>query len=127
MFARKIIQLGGSFTREVVEAEFRAVDILTRSSNKNIVKVIDHGDLELFGRCFIDMELCDLNLHTYIYEEWKPKIVQDLPYFTIQVPPRMKTGQTWNIMGDVTNGLIYIHSLGQVHRDIKPQNGKASS
>lgn len=32
----------------------------------------------------------------------------------------------WTIMRHVTSGLEYIHSLREVHRDLKPQNGMDS-
>jgi serine/threonine protein kinase len=107
-----------------VQDEFRAIDVLRNSLHKNIVEVFQHGELEYMTRYFIDMELCDLNLQAYIYGDFTPAIVQECPYFTVDLPPRMKVAQIWSMMGDVTNGLIHIHSLGQVHRDIKPQNSK---
>ena len=107
-----------------MQDEFRAIDLLRNSSHPNIVEVIEHGELEYMSRYFIDMELCDLNLQCYIYGDWNPVVLQEMPYFTGDLPPKMKAAQIWSMMRDVTNGLIHIHSLDQVHRDIKPQNSK---
>ena len=73
---------------------------------------------------FIDMELCDLNLQDYIDRNWPSAISLQMPFFTIDLPPRLKQTEIWSIMEDVTDGIEFIHSLDEVHRDIKPKNGK---
>jgi serine/threonine protein kinase len=69
------------------------------------------------------MELCDLNLETYINREWTPVIQERMPFFTFDLPPRMRLSQAWEIMECITSGLSYIHANREIHRDLKPRNG----
>lgn len=70
---------------------------------------------------FIDMELCDLNLEEYIRSPateiqgllaWGKAIVQGDAAFLI-----------WTILQQIVSGLVFVHSCGEVHRDLSPQNG----
>jgi serine/threonine protein kinase len=108
-----------------VENEIRVIDKLSKAGpHRNIVEVLRHGDLE-YGRLtyYIDMELCDINLRTFIDENWTIELQEKMPYFTIDLPPRLKIAQLWSIMEDIASGVAFLHQLGEVHRDIKPENG----
>lgn len=74
---------------------------------------------------FIDMELCDLNLDTYIHRRWTTLIESKMPYFTIELPPSMKLAQIRGVVKDIASGLAYVHEHGEVHRDLKPANGNS--
>ena len=76
---------------------------------------------------FFDMECCDVNLEDYIQRKWSAEMVTKMPYFTNDIPSRMRMTQIWDVMEDVTSGLAFIHSQGEVHRDLKPRNGIALS
>jgi serine/threonine protein kinase len=125
VFARKLIRLAGTMTFEIVANEFRAVDKFHSQGHKNIIQVFGHGQLKNTAFCYIDMELCDLNLRAYIARDWPDAVVAQLQHFTIDLPPKMKWVQIMGIMDDVVCGLAFIHSHGEVHRDIKPQNSTA--
>jgi serine/threonine protein kinase len=75
---------------------------------------------------FIDMELCDFNLHSYIKAQLNPESKKETPA-SIFFPPnrsvRMKQAEIWHIMEDITRRLIYIEDMDEVHRDLKPANG----
>jgi len=43
------------------------------------------------------------------------------PRFIEPAPPSLI--QIWNIMSQITNGVMFIHDEGEIHRDLKPQNG----
>ena len=89
--------------------EIRVVQTLCNGENINIVRVTKYGAIQS-SFYFIDMELCDKNLETYIKEShWLPM------------------HEVWDIMKDVANGLAYIHLRSQVHRDLKPRNSKRCS
>ena len=84
--------------------------------------VYDHGLLrptQLFY--YIDMELCDFHLGQYMRNEitgirglleW-PRVVNEghLPFLLCA------------IMQQIMTGLVFIHSKGETHGDLSPQNG----
>ena len=87
-----------------------------------MVEVLGFGELSSSSHYYIDMELCDMNLETFIQRKWTPKMELLLPYITADSGPRVRTVQIWNIMEDTSNGLAYIHGLNEIHRDLKPRN-----
>ena len=114
----------GDITAQYIKNELRAIDKLRKEPHRNIVEVLRHGDLVYMSSYFIDMELCDLNLSTYIYQKWTPEVERQMPYFTFNdLPPKLKVAQLWGIMEDIASGVAFIHQKGEVHRDIKPANG----
>jgi serine/threonine protein kinase len=69
---------------------------------------------------FIDMELCDQSLDRYISDFHSTQ--------NTKLQNALKEGHAtsiWKIMRDVTDGLSFIHSHLEIHRDLKPQNGTA--
>jgi serine/threonine protein kinase len=68
---------------------------------------------------FIDMELCDKSLDQYISDFHSTPDTNALKEDTAT--------SIWNIMKDVTDGVSFIHSQSEIHRDLKPQNGIAMS
>jgi serine/threonine protein kinase len=92
------------------------------STHKNIVSVFDYGHLSHYIY-FIDMELCDLNLERWIYKSWNERAARRLPHLAIDLPPRARMGQVWDIMEDITRAVAFIHEHRSVHRDLKPSNG----
>jgi serine/threonine protein kinase len=63
----------------------------------------------------MDMELCKFNLENCIRRTWPPDFLFDHQWGN---DPHL----IWQIMGDISSGLAYIHALNEVHRDLKPQN-----
>jgi len=121
--ARKIIRLVGYITEDDINNEMRAVAKLcmTANTHKNIVSVFDYGRLQGFNY-FIDMELCDMNLQQWIDRTWHEDTAKKLPHLTIELPPRMRIGQIWDIMEDITRAVAFIHGEREIHRDLKPSN-----
>jgi serine/threonine protein kinase len=108
-----------------VEREISTLERLASlGMQKNIVTVLSHGWLPQSRNLYhIDMELCDLNLNNYIRKEWTPKMRQTVPYFTENLPTRMRVGQIWDIMEDITKGVSFLHQNNMIHRDLTPCNG----
>jgi serine/threonine protein kinase len=95
---------------------------MTAKTHKNIVSVFAYGKLSHFVY-HIDMELCDLNLERWIYQKWDENTAKKLPHLTVELPPRMRLGQVWDIMEDITRAVAFIHDEHEIHRDLKPSNG----
>lgn len=96
--------------------------IRERGAHPNIVNIIRFGDFQEYY--FIDMELCDLSLKTYIHRRDPSK--ESVPIFITDHPPPLKVQQIWKIMRHIANGLKFIHSIDLHHRDLKPDNGNTS-
>jgi serine/threonine protein kinase len=71
---------------------------------------------------FIDMELCDINLHDFLHPKTSP-MQSRLARFA-SVPSRSGPIGMWDIMVQLTSGLKFIHDNGEVHSDLKPTNGE---
>lgn len=113
-------------TFEDVRNELRAIGKLCNpGGNSNILSVFGWGMLPDSPYCFIDMELCDFNLETYILREWEPSMEVTVPDFTNfeHLKPSHKLAQLLTIMRDIANGVAFIHLLDEIHRDLKPRNG----
>ena len=105
--------------------EARAIEKLCRrQSHENIVVVLKHGFLENSQYYYIDMELCDITLNSYIYDK-NPDYMEPL-YYKVQEgqAPVVKARALWEIIWDIVSGLKFVHDHKEVHRDLKPQNGK---
>jgi|SRR5271155_3175323 len=87
----------------------------------NIIQVLNHGHLSNPIFYFIDMELCDLNLHDYIHGQNPSEL---LPHFSRGEGVK---SVLWTVMSQIASGVEYIHRQNQVHRDIKPANDDALS
>jgi serine/threonine protein kinase len=113
----------------------RAIDQLQGAEDEdgggkeNIIDILGHGRFGgPFSFHYIDMELCDINLHEYIYNR---HVVTDMPSFRRNsvafvdndASPATKVLNSWTIMQQIAAGLAFIHLHGQVHRDMKPRNG----
>lgn len=103
-------------------------------SHANIVLAFDHGPLP-DDSYFLDMELCDKSLHSYIHAEREEmyalsdKKMEDpfnLPFVSKESPVLTLMLNVWTIMYQVASGLEFMHSGGLVHRDLKPSNSTNS-
>src|SRR5438876_20213 len=91
--------------------------------NTNIVRVFKHGHLPQ-SYYYIDMELCDLNLDVYLYQQWTPQLCKDVPYFTNNLPQHKRMDQVLTILRHIASGVAFIHENDQIHRDLKPRNSE---
>ena len=64
--------------------------------------------------CFIQMELCQGDLAEFLQSRYYPP-------FPLTQP--LSLAAVWEIFRQIMEGLEYIHSLGLIHRDLKPKNG----
>ena len=91
----------------MIENEHRVVKKLSQYSCKHVVAVLELGTFPDSSHYFIDMELCDIHLGQYIYENRSSQF---------------EITRIWSIMGAISDGLAFIHSHKEVHRDLKPPN-----
>ena len=87
--------------------ELRAVEKVCRGMNPHVLEVYNYGPLIGTPFYFIDMELCDMNLEEYIYQDNSST---------------MPATDIWRIMKDITDGVAFVHGNNEVHRDLKPTN-----
>jgi serine/threonine protein kinase len=108
-----------------IRNELRAIDKLCKLSNKNIIRVLEHGRLNNTAFYFIDMELCNINLRQYLHgtETGVPGL--------IDLTAAAKDGQgpflVVAIFQQLVSGLSFIHGHNEVHRDLAPENGVLSA
>src|SRR5271155_4185908 len=103
--------------------ELRALDKICTQDHRNIVSVLRHDLLPYSTYYYVDMELCDINLDDYIYKPWPPGLIGKSRFFRFD---NLNVPIEWAILADIATGLAFIHSLGEVHRDLKPRNGNDS-
>jgi serine/threonine protein kinase len=115
-FARKLIRPFGGVTDEDIRNELRALDKLCTHHVDNIVRLLRHDFLPQSVFYYIDMELCSFNLEDYIQGGW-PNGFGVKSHFASRAILVI-----WEILGDIAKGLAFIHSLKEVHRDLKPRN-----
>ena len=75
------------------------------SEHENVVTVRDFFFHPTKPKVFFSMEYCDGG---------------DLEKYIIKHEPKLK--ESFDYMGDITNGLAHLHSEHVIHRDLKPQN-----
>lgn len=112
VFARKVFHSGT--TSEAARKEIQTHEALSKKGHENIIHVFKTGMLPHSLKAFIDMELCEMNLETYNSVRWKD------PSALGQEGPR----KTWDIIGQIAAGLVFLRENRAIHRDLKPQNGK---
>ncbi|NWH34841.1 E2AK1 kinase, partial [Chloropsis hardwickii] len=88
--------------------------------SKNEVALCGEFEVEYHLMLHIQMQLCEISLWDWISDRNKRcnKRSEDTssPYHVVDV------GWTMKIFQEVVEGLCYIHSMGVMHRDIKPRN-----
>ncbi|XP_064529129.1 eukaryotic translation initiation factor 2-alpha kinase 1 isoform X2 [Pseudopipra pipra] len=92
----------------------------TEECSKNDVALCGEFEVEYGLMLYIQMQLCELSLWDWIVDRNKRcnKRTEEnsSPYQLVDVPWTMK------IFQQLVEGVCYIHSMGVMHRDIKPRN-----
>ena len=117
MFARKLIRLSPDVKKEDIINEMCAViSLCLFNEHKNIITVFQCG-CHSEPWYYIDMELCDFNLHNWIChqrDDRNKSSAEDSQSYTAKI---------CEIMRNIISGVLYIHSCNQIHRNLKPRNG----
>ena len=104
---------------DMVKYQKRELQLLTRmklAETPNVIKYFKSWFVQVSDRkrLCIQMELCSLNLAAFISQNKisGPAIIQ------LEGPPRFYQ----QVFEQILNGLVFIHSIDWVHRDIHPYN-----
>lgn len=109
---------------ESIQNEQKAIHALCwDKSHPNLVTIFRQGSLINSNYYYIDMELCDLNLKDFIRGNWHCSLSDFSPFFNADISEWTRMIDVWKIMAHITSAIEFIHGLGFVHRDIKPDNG----
>jgi serine/threonine protein kinase len=106
-----------------IENEARVIEKLSANGgHENIIAVLEHGRLSE-DRYYFDMEICMLNLEDFISGE-----IKSILGMSKYIDPQFNEGSLrclsmWMITKQILSGLEFIHSHGELHRDLKPRNG----
>lgn len=104
-----------------IKNEVRVIDKLgANGCHQNIVTVFSHGWLN--DRYYFDMELCIFNLEDYILSNARETFGLSRYFSPSAMDDHLGCLSLWGIMTQITNGLVYIHSQRELHRDLKPRN-----
>jgi serine/threonine protein kinase len=105
--------------------EVRAMGKLATGAHENIIKIFGFGELQNSTYHYIDMELCDFDLKEYIDNRHQFES-QSRVLGAFMDQGEKHSVDVWNIMRQIANGVAFIHSHREVHRDLKPRNGMSS-
>ncbi|KAJ3182701.1 Eukaryotic translation initiation factor 2-alpha kinase [Geranomyces variabilis] len=83
--------------------------------------VVDHLPSSLRLTLLIQMELCSHTLQDFLRER-NERCFAPQPDGSLPKPAVVDTHQAHTIFRDLAEGLLYVHSMGCIHRDIKPKN-----
>jgi len=89
-----------------------------------MISFIADGTIVPDSICFIDMELCDIDLGQYIAGARGVVGLHGLPIWDKHNPDIFFIAA---IMQQMLSGLAFIHSRNKVHRDLDPNNGNNRS
>ena len=121
--------------RKLVESETRILlELHEAGDHGNIIRILGHGWLpKPHSYFYIDMDLCDSNLHDYIHgtrivlnEEASFRDHANPVYVPRECDFLVKLRNACTIVTHISDGLQFIHENGHVHRDLKPRNGNVS-
>ena len=109
-YACKVIRQTRYTGFPTISAEREAIIAISRYHHPNIVDVLDiWTEQEAFATvCYIQMELCDGDLHGFLQQQYA-----DMP---------LTEPAIWKIFIQIMTGIEFIHSRGIVHGSLKPQN-----
>src|ERR1700694_5976076 len=97
--------------------------LIADGGHENMINVFKH-DWLLNERYYIDMELCLFNLQHFIDEDVKSALGLSKYFDPGQSSDQnLQSLSMWSILTSISKGLEYIHRSGELHRDLKPQNG----
>lgn len=125
VFARKFIRVAGQVNEQTVLDAGHIIDVLRTPGHENLVQVLYHGWLPQDSSFyFIDMERCLYDLDQYI-QEGSTQLSQFMSEDGSETQFLKRFRFTMDIAKQIANGLAYMHARNEIHRDLKPRNGRS--
>ena len=129
---RKILRTGPHLRLEDIENEIHVIIRICDEGGayQNIVTLVRDGELRNSRYVFIDMELYAFNLEIHAEKLWAPTGLKRLTLEDggiAKVDARLWMPYNWAIMIQIAGTIQLIHSLAEIHRNLKPHNGISSS
>jgi len=124
----------GRNSEKAIANEIAAITKLCNiGKHQNIVDILRHGRSLDSQYYFIDMELCDLDLHAYIHDEMRAgasatPVIRPSPNLAFvgkDCSLQLRLQNAFTIVTQIVNGLAFAHRNQFVHRDLKPSNGNS--
>lgn len=116
VFARKVIRPFVGITDVDIQNEVRAIKRLCKTGHPNIVQVLEYGSLKEDAMFFfIDMELCEASLEEYL--RGGISVGGGPTWETVCKDAAVMADKACIILQHIVNGLFYIHTMGEAHRD----------
>jgi serine/threonine protein kinase len=96
--------------------------IQAKGGHKNLISVLRHGELDE-QYYFFDMELCLMNLEHFIHGNVRSILGLEKYFDPWFANSELGSLSFWGITKQLLSGLDFLHSHGELHRDLKPRNG----
>jgi serine/threonine protein kinase len=123
-------------TKTDIEGEAAVIEFIkSGNGHENIIGLLSHGWLKgAFRVYYIDMELAQTTLTAYIaafrtqttpFAFLNPNLIP--VFLDSNCTTEERIHNLWVIGKHIIDGLVFLHSGGHVHRDLKPNNGNMST
>ena len=102
------------FKKKEFENEVRMIKKLyEHDSHPNIIKVLRFGELLDSSYYFINMKPREMNLKDYKFRDSSPS--DFISHFIKDFPSSFKCLQIWDIMRQIADNIVFIHSHGEMY------------
>jgi serine/threonine protein kinase len=119
--ARKGVRPFVGITDVHIQNEVRSINRLCRTGHPNIVQVLEYGTLKEDAMFFfIDMDLCEASLEEHL--RGGIGVGGGPTWETVCKNEAVMVEKSYIILQHIVNGLFYIHTMGEAHRDLSPHN-----
>jgi [calcium/calmodulin-dependent protein kinase] kinase len=98
-----------------LQAVLRELEIMKRLNHKNVIRTIEIIDDPESEKLYMIMEYCSLGS----IMDWRPATRE---FYSPWLKGNLEKHILRKFIQELVEGLMYLHSINIVHRDIKPQN-----
>ena len=117
-----MLRVIGLISPDTISTQVQAINTLSVSGHKNLLKVLNHGWLPDSSFYFFDMEFCAESLD-HVIQKGDTHVSHLIRPGVKKVEFSKRFRFTFGIARQIIEGLAFIHRCGEIHRDLKPSNG----